>query len=103
MANYTINKEKKVIAVDFENLTAAEEKFITVKAKTEGYEIKQKSAKRSKNAKQRAAALPNKEEILKALETKEEKEEFEKILKDKEKGGFFKARSWYLNKYKKNK
>ena len=100
MANYTINKEKKVIAVDLSKITAEEKNFIIFKAQAEGYEIKQKSAKRSKTAKERAAELPNKATILKALETKEEKEEFEKMIKDK---GFFKARSWYLNTYKKDK
>lgn len=95
MANYKLNKEKKIIIIDDNNITSVEKDDVSMYVAA-GYTIKHKSEKRAAAAKGRAETL-SKEDILKALETDTEaKKTFENICKGKGTGkGFFAAKKWY--------
>ena len=96
MANYTINKEKKIITVNYDKLTEKEKSIIALNVMG-GYTVKPLSEKRSKNAKKRAKAMPTKAEILTKLKTEEDRN----LFLEKCKENFFQARAWYLKEYNK--
>lgn len=104
MNAYKVDAEKKIITIDDTvKATAAEEKDID-RYVAAGYIIKHKSQKRAKQAAERAAKDTLTDEAIKeALKAdKEGLAKYEAIKGGKGKGtGFFAAKKWYKDTYKK--
>lgn len=97
MACYKLNKEKKIITLNGEAPTAAEQTAINAYV-ANGYEIRVKSEARSKNAAKRAKEDKLTDAAIKAAlkDDKKHLAEYEKIKKKSGKGGgFFAAKAWY--------
>ena len=101
MANYRINEKNKTISIGA-NLTDAEKNTVALYLAA-GYKARPKSEIKSKQAKEKANALPKKAEIETILlDNKMEKELalFREKCDSKLGGNFFKARSWYMTDIK---
>ena len=104
MNAYKVDAEKKIITIDDTvKATAAEEKDID-RYVAAGYIIKHKSQKRAKQAAVRAAKDTLTDEALKTAvkDDAEGLKKYETITAGKGKGtGFFAAKKWYKDTYKK--
>lgn len=101
---YVLNHEKQTIIVDTTVKPTAEDKKDVRLYVSMGYKMRKKSQERAKMMRDKADNL-SADTIRKALkDDKEGLTKFENIMKGKEEGykkGFFVARKWYKDNYKK--
>lgn len=92
-ATMTVNETKKTITIDTRIPVSRDDKELMVVYVQGGYVVKQKSIKKSNQAKERAEKQLADDDILKALANDEAN--LKKYVDLKSEKGFFSARAWY--------